>query len=79
MASREDGPPAEIVEYVQRYARELDPADVAAFLDAHPQPDEDTDSPVAWAVRKLRDQGDGEAPEGLGVDRVVDEIRRFDR
>ena len=42
----------------------------------HPKPDDQTDSHVAWAVRVLRERGEGEAGDGLSVDRVVNEIRR---
>ena len=42
------------------------------------RPDVD-ESHVAWAVRVLRETGEGEVGEGLSVDRVVSEIRRLDR
>ncbi|HWE13678.1 MAG TPA: hypothetical protein VG365_09215 [Solirubrobacteraceae bacterium] len=76
--SRPD-PPKSVVDYVAEHAPELDPGDVNAFMDEHPKPADEPDSHVGWAVRILRERGEGEVGEGLGVDRVVDEIRRLDR
>jgi hypothetical protein len=45
----------------------------------HPKPPDETDAHLAWAVRVLRERGEGEVGGGLPVDRVVDEIRRRDR
>lgn len=80
MADQDRGtPPPEVAEYVREHAPELDPAEVAAFMREHPRPADETDSHVAWAVRVLREQGEGEVGEGLPVDRVVDEIRELRR
>lgn len=72
------GPAPEVVDYVQHHAPELDPRDVSAFMDEHARP-ADEESHVAWAVRVLRERGEGEVGEGLPVDRVVGELRRRDR
>ena len=45
----------------------------------HAKPADETDSHVAWAVRVLRETGEGEVGDGLPVDRVVSEIRRLRR
>ena len=76
--SRPD-PPQSVVDYVAEHAPELDPGDVSAFMSEHPKPAGEPDSHLAWAVRVLRERGEGEVGNGLPVDRVVDEIRRFDR
>jgi hypothetical protein len=69
----------EVVKYVGERAPELDPQDVAAFMDEHPRPDDQAESHLAWAVRVLRERGEGEVGDGLPVDRVVSEIRRRNR
>lgn len=70
-------PSQEIADYVAEHAPELNPADVAAFVAAHPKPPDEPGSHLAWAVRVLREQGEGEFGEGLPVDRVVQEQRRL--
>jgi hypothetical protein len=65
-------------EYVEHHAPELDPQDVRAFMAEHPKPD-DEPSHIGWAVRTLRERGEGEAGDGLSVDRVAAELRRHDR
>lgn len=72
-------PPPEIADYVDEHAPELDPADVQAFMAEHAKPQDEPGSHLAWAVRVLRERGEGEVGEGLPVDRVVGEIRRIDR
>ena len=69
----------QIAEYVAEHAPELDPQEVRKFIDAHEKPADVRVSHVAWAVGVLRERGEGEAGDGLGVDAVVDEIRRQDR
>jgi hypothetical protein len=69
----------DVAEYVERHAPELDAAEVTAFMAEHPKPPDETDAHQAWAVRVLRERGEGEVGRGLPVDRVVDEIRRRDR
>ncbi len=64
--------------YVTEHAPELDPGDVAAFIDEHAKPVGEPGTPVEWAVRVLRERGEGEFGDGLPVDRVVQEIRRRD-
>ena len=71
-------PPKAVVDYVAEHAPELDPGEVAAFMDEHDKPADEPDSHVGWAVRVLRERGEGEVGEGLPVDRVVEEIRRFE-
>jgi hypothetical protein len=71
-------PPQAVVDHVTEHAPQLDPAEVAAFMREHDKPADEPDSHVAWAVRVLRERGEGEVGEGLPVDRVVDEIRRLD-
>lgn len=71
-------PDDEVAAYVADHAPELDVAEVRAFLDAHPRPD-DEPSHVAWAVRVLRETGEGEVGARLPVDRVRAELRRRDR
>jgi hypothetical protein len=71
-------PPQDVVDYVAEHAPELDPAEVASFMDEHDRPADEPDSHVGWAVRMLRERREGEFGEGLPVDRVVDEIRKFE-
>jgi hypothetical protein len=71
-------PSQDVVDYVAEHAPELDPAEVAAFMDEHAKPADEPDSHVGWATRVLRERGEGEVGDGLPVDRVVDEIRKFD-
>jgi hypothetical protein len=71
-------PSQEIADYVAEHAPELDPADVAGFMDEHPKPPDEPGSHVGWAVRLLRERGEGEFGEGLPVDRVVEERRRLE-
>ncbi len=75
--SRPD-PPRAVADYVAEHAPELDPAEVAAFMDEHAKPADEPDLHLGWAVRVLRERGEGEVGEGLPVDRVVEEIRRRD-
>jgi hypothetical protein len=70
--------PQNVVDYTAEHAPELDPGDVAAFMDEHAKPADEPDSHVGWAVRVLRERGEGEVGEGLPVDRVVEQIRKFD-
>ena len=74
-----DAPGQEVADFVAEHAPELDAAEVSRFMAAHPKPDDEPASHVAWAVRVLRETGEGEVGEGLPVDRVVSEIRRMDR
>jgi hypothetical protein len=74
-----DGPSQEIVDFVAERAPELDPGEVSRFMAAHAKPADEPGSHVAWAVRVLRETGEGEVGGGLPVDRVVSEIRRMDR
>lgn len=71
-------PSREVADYVAEHAPELDPAAVAQFMAEHPKPGDEPDSHVAWAVRTLRETGEGEIGEGLPVDRVIGERRRLD-
>ena len=71
-------PPQDVVDYLADHAPELDPADVVAFMDEHAKPADEPDSHLGWAVRVLRERGEGEFGEGLPVDRVVEQIRRFE-
>jgi hypothetical protein len=75
--SRPD-PPQDVADYTAQHAPELDPGDVAAFMEEHPKPADEPDSHLGWAVRVLRERGEGEVGEGLPVDRVVEQIRKFD-
>jgi hypothetical protein len=61
---------------VGAHAPELDAQEVKTFMAEHAKPDDEPGSHVAWAVRVLRQRGEGETGEGLSVDRVVNEIRR---
>jgi hypothetical protein len=45
----------------------------------HPKPADEPESHVAWAVRVLRETGEGELGKGLSVDRVVREMRARER
>jgi hypothetical protein len=72
-------PSQDVVDYVAEHAPELDSQEVSAFLKEHPKPDDEPGSHIAWAVRVLRERGEGEVGDGLPVDRVVSEIRRRDR
>ena len=71
-------PPQDIAEFVAEHAPELDSSDVAAFMAEHAKPADEPDSHVGWAVRVLRERGEGEFGEGLPVDRVVEQIRKLD-
>jgi hypothetical protein len=79
MSHDSDAPSQEIIDYVAERAPELEPAAVSRFMAEHPKPAGQRESHVAWAVRVLRETGEGEVGEGLSVDRVVSEIRRLDR
>jgi len=72
-------PTREVADYVADRAPELDPGDVSAFMAQHPKPDDEAESHLAWAVRVLRETGEGEVGEGLPVDRVVREMRQRKR
>ncbi|MFZ0089910.1 MAG: hypothetical protein WAL63_10410 [Solirubrobacteraceae bacterium] len=72
-------PDPELAEYVSDHAPELDPGEVAEFMEQHPKPDHEPGAHVEWAVRVLRSRGEGEFGDGLPVDQVVREIRRRDR
>jgi hypothetical protein len=79
MTDDDAAPSQEVIDFVARRAPELDPAEVARFMTEHAKPTDEPDSHVAWAVRVLRETGEGEVGDGLRVDRVVSEIRRRDR
>ncbi len=79
MSDDDDMPSQEVIDFVAERAPELDPATVSHFMAEHPLPADARESHVAWAVRVLRETGEGEVGEGLPVDRVVSEIRRLDR
>jgi len=72
-------PEDRVAAYVAEHAPELDPAEVRAFLGEHPKPDDEPADHLAWAVRTMRERREGEHGDGLGVERVVREIRRLDR
>ncbi|MGA9856683.1 MAG: hypothetical protein WBQ18_02405 [Solirubrobacteraceae bacterium] len=67
--------PVDVDAYVAEHTPELDPANVREFLAEHPKPDDEPGSHIAWAVRILRQRAEGETGGGLGVDRVVSELR----
>ncbi|MGZ4274104.1 MAG: hypothetical protein ACXVRP_10120 [Solirubrobacteraceae bacterium] len=76
--SDENAQPSDgVAQFVAEHAPELDPAEVSAFLDEHPKPGDEPESHVAWAVRVMRERGEGETGQGLPVDRVVNEMRRL--
>jgi hypothetical protein len=79
MSHDDSAPSQEVVDFVAERAPELDPAEVARFMAEHAKPAGERASHVAWAVRVLRETGEGEVGDGLPVDRVVSEIRRLDR
>jgi hypothetical protein len=74
-----DAPTQEVIDFVAERAPELDPSEVSRFMAEHPKPADEPVSHVAWAVRVLRETGEGEVGRGLPVDRVVEERRRLDR
>ncbi len=76
--SDQPDPPQEIVDYVGEHAPELDPGEVAAFVQAHDKPDDEPGTQLAWAVRVMRQRGEGEFGQGLPVERVVEQFRRLD-
>ena len=78
MSDENSTPSQEVAEFVAERAPELDPAEVSAFMAEHPKPVGEAESHMAWAVRVLRERGEGEVGEGLPVDRVVSEMRRRD-
>jgi hypothetical protein len=79
MAQSGSEPPADsLAAYVADHAPELDPADVQAFVAEHAKPTDEPGTPTEWAVRVLRERGEGEFGDGLAVDRVVGELRRRD-
>lgn len=79
MAESERPDPNEaVVDYVAEHAPELDAREVAAFMAEHAKPADEPDSHIGWAVRVLRERGEGEVGEGLPVDRVMEEKRRFE-
>ncbi len=79
MSQDNDAPSQEVIEFVAERAPELDPAEVGRFMAEHAKPADEPESHVAWAVRVLRETGEGEVGGGLPVDRVVSEIRRRDQ
>jgi hypothetical protein len=79
MSKGNDTPSQEVIDFVAERAPELDPAEVSRFMSEHAKPDDEAGSHVAWAVRVMRETREGEFGDGLPVDRVVGEIRRFDR
>jgi hypothetical protein len=79
MAQPRSGPVSDsVVAYVADHAPELNPADVQAFITEHAKPTDEPGTPTEWAVRVLRERGEGEFGDGLPVDRVVGELRRRD-
>jgi hypothetical protein len=78
MSDERARPSDEVADFVAERAPELDPAEVSAFMAEHPRPAGEPESHVAWAVRVLRETGEGEVGDGLPVDRVVSEMRRRD-
>jgi hypothetical protein len=79
MSHDKQAPSQEVVDFVAERAPELDAAEVSRFMAEHAKPADEGGSHVAWAVRVLRETGEGEVGKGLPVDRVVSEIRRFNR
>lgn len=79
MSDEHSSPSQEVIDFVADRAPELDPAEVSRFMAEHAKPADEPASHLAWAVRVLRETGEGEFGEGLPVDRVVSEIRRRDR
>ncbi|HEX3979427.1 MAG TPA: hypothetical protein VHW96_24355 [Solirubrobacteraceae bacterium] len=79
MTHDKDAPSQQVIDFVAERAPELDPAEVGRFMAGHAKPADEPESHVAWAVRVLRETGEGEVGDGLPVDRVVSEIRRLDR
>lgn len=79
MSDDDTAPSQEVTDFVAHHAPELDPAEVSAFMAEHAKPHDESGSHLEWAVRVLRETGEGEVGEGLSVDRVVSEIRRLDR
>jgi hypothetical protein len=79
MSHDNPAPSQEVTDFVAEHAPELDPAEVSRFMAEHDKPADEAESHVAWAVRVLRETREGEVGDGLPVDRVVSEIRRFDR
>lgn len=79
MSPGDHAPSQDIIDFVSHAAPELDAAVVSRFMAEHPKPADEPESHVAWAVRVLRETGEGEVGEGLPVDRVVEERRRLDR
>jgi len=79
MSDEKAKPREEVAAFVAERAPELHPADVSAFMAEHPKPADEPESHVAWAVRVLRETGEGEFGKGLSVDRVVREMRARER
>ena len=76
MADEKAKPSQDVTDYVAEHAPHLDPADVSSFMAEHAKPGDEPGSHMAWAVRVLRETGEGEVGEGLPVERVVSEMRR---
>ncbi|MBV9197599.1 MAG: hypothetical protein JO168_25985 [Solirubrobacterales bacterium] len=72
-------PSQEVVDYVADRAPELDPREVAAFMQEHAKPADESESHLGWAVRVMRERGEAEFGEGLPVDRVVQQMRERKR
>jgi hypothetical protein len=71
--------PESVLRHVREYAPELDPAEVAAFMAAHPLPVGESGSHVEWATAILRMRTENEfGDRGLSPDRVARELRRRD-
>ncbi len=68
----------EIQDCVARYAPELDPQEVREFMAEHNKPGDESDSHAVWAIKLLRQRGEGQFKEGAPIETVVDAMRRHD-
>jgi hypothetical protein len=68
----------EIEQAIKQWAPELNPKDVRAFMDEHQQPADEPDSHAVWAVKVLRQRGEGQHGDGAPLDTITDAMRNHD-
>jgi hypothetical protein len=68
----------EIERAVRQWAPELDPEKVREFMEEHDKPQREQDSHAVWAVKVMRQLGEGQYGEGAPLDTVADAMRDHD-
>jgi len=68
----------EIEQAIRDWAPELHQEDVRAFMDEHDKPVGESDSHAVWAVKLLRQRGEGRRGDGASLDSITDAMRSRD-